>query len=159
MKTPDTLVWREELRYFEEHFMPRLNFAPKFRKFPIQGECWVGGDCHIAGKYSRPGSFPTKYHGCILHLMKNAAKMTVVNAVKMMARAEMHFSWENFGISNLIKFDILHIFAEHDDDENDQMVVLQCNYGNSCARLIITHVPGRHRRLVNWLTNQPRKSR
>ena len=50
--------------------------------------------------------------------------MTVVNAVKMMARAEMHFSWENFGISNLIKFDILHIFAEHDDDENDQMVVL-----------------------------------
>ena len=56
--------------------------------------------------------------------MKNAAKMTVVNAVKMMARAEMHFSWENFGISNLIKFDILHIFTEHDDDENDQTVVL-----------------------------------
>ena len=65
------------------------------------------------------GLVSSKYHRCILHLMKNAAKMTVVNAVKMMARAEMHFSWENFGISNLIKFDILHILTERDDDEND----------------------------------------
>ena len=34
----------------------------------------------------------------------------------------MHFSWENFGISNLIKFDILHIFTEHlyvSDDDDD----------------------------------------
>ena len=76
------------------------------------------------GEIFAAGLVSPKYHACILHLMKNAAKMTVVNAVKMMARVEMHFSWENFGISNLIKFDILHIFTEHDDDENDQMVVL-----------------------------------
>ena len=58
--------------------------------------------------------------------MKKAAKMTVVNAVKMMARAEMHFSWENFGISNLIKFDILHSFTENhnvfDNDDNGRVL-------------------------------------
>ena len=61
--------------------------------------------------------------------MKNAAKMTLVNAVKMMARTEMHFSRKNFGISNLIKFEILHIFTENlnivdDDDDIGQDFVL-----------------------------------
>ena len=61
------------------------------------------------GEIFAAGLVSPKYHACILHLMKNAAKMTVVNAVKMMARAEMHFSWEKFGKFN----QVLHFIHFH----------------------------------------------
>ena len=125
MKTPDTLSsgFVEKFRHLEENFMRRLNLARKFRKFPIQrelrggGDCWGRWDmwgvevgfCHIATvpptphfatlrrKLSPLSSFPAKYHRCILHQMKNAAKM--VNAVEML---EPH--WNALFLQELFKF-------------------------------------------------------
>ena len=115
--------------------MPRLNFAPKIPEISdTRGVLGRWGLPHC-GEIFVAGLVSPKYHGCILHLMKNAAKMTVVNAVKMMARAEMHFSWENFGISNLIKFDILHIFTFLLKMMMMKIIkswFFNC-YGNSCA--------------------------
>ena len=88
---------------FRGAFYAEAQFCAKIPEISDTGGVLGRWGLPHCGEIFSAGLVSPKYHGCILHLMKNAAKMTVVNAVKMMGpRTEMHFSWKNFGKFNQV---------------------------------------------------------